>query len=86
MDKAGVGQSFHPGVFNQLFRANGGARTAVVALYCRRVIGNGNCLVRADFAAELATDIGSVGVQKTTTGGRCEITTDTGDIRIKIER
>ena len=30
------------------------------------------------------TDTGRVDVPKTTTGGKCEITTDTGDIKIKI--
>ncbi len=30
------------------------------------------------------TDTGSISVPKTTTGGKCEITTDTGDIKIKI--
>ncbi len=34
----------------------------------------------------VATDTGRVNVPKTITGGRCEITTDTGDIRIKIEQ
>lgn len=32
------------------------------------------------------TDTGEIDVPKTTTGGRCEITTDTGDIDIDIER
>ena len=32
------------------------------------------------------TDTGSIDVPKTTSGGSCEITTDTGDIRIKIEK
>lgn len=32
------------------------------------------------------TDTGSVDVPKTVTGGRCEITTDTGDISIKIQQ
>lgn len=31
-----------------------------------------------------STDTGRVDVPKTTTGGRCEITTDTGDIRMEI--
>lgn len=31
------------------------------------------------------TDTGSVDVPKTITGGRCEITTDTGDIRFSVE-
>lgn len=31
------------------------------------------------------SDIGSIDVPKTVTGGRCEITTDTGDIKIRIE-
>lgn len=30
------------------------------------------------------TSVGSVDVPKSTTGGKCEITTDTGDIRVKI--
>ena len=32
------------------------------------------------------TDTGDVNVPKTTTGGRCEITTDTGDIEIEIAK
>ena len=32
------------------------------------------------------TDTGRIDVPKTTDGGRCEITTDTGDIKIKIEK
>ncbi len=32
------------------------------------------------------TDTGSVDVPKTVTGGRCEITTDTGDVRIQIQQ
>ena len=32
------------------------------------------------------TDTGSVDVPKTITGGRCEITTDTGNIRLSIEQ
>lgn len=32
------------------------------------------------------TDTGSVDVPKTVIGGKCEITTDTGDIRIKIQQ
>lgn len=31
------------------------------------------------------TDTGSVSVPRSTTGGKCEITTDTGDIRLKIQ-
>lgn len=33
-----------------------------------------------------STDTGKVDVPKSTTGGRCEITTDTGDIEIKISK
>ena len=33
----------------------------------------------------IETDTGSVNVPKSITGGRCEITTDTGNIRITIE-
>lgn len=32
------------------------------------------------------TDTGDIEVPKTTSGGRCEITTDTGDIKIRIEK
>ena len=31
------------------------------------------------------TDTGDVDVPKTVTGGRCEITTDTGDIKITVK-
>ena len=34
----------------------------------------------------VSTDTGKVDVPKSTTGGRCEITTDTGDIKIKISK
>lgn len=43
----------------------------------------GSLLSDKIFFAE--TETGSVRVPKTTTGGRCEITTSTGDIRIDIE-
>ena len=43
---------------------------------------NGTLLSGKTFYAE--TDTGRVDVPKTTTGGRCQITTDTGDIKIKI--
>lgn len=32
----------------------------------------------------IQTDTGNIDVPKTTTGGKCEITTDTGDIRIQV--
>ncbi len=38
----------------------------------------------ADKVFIVQTDTGSVDVPKTLTGGRCEITTDTGDIKIEI--
>ena len=44
----------------------------------------GTLLSEKVFLAE--TDTGRVEVPKTATGGRCEITTDTGDIRIKIQK
>lgn len=44
----------------------------------------GSLLTDKVFIAE--TDTGRVEVPKTTTGGRCEIQTDTGDIRIIIEQ
>lgn len=34
----------------------------------------------------VSTDTGKTDVPKTTTGGRCEITTDTGDINVKIKK
>ena len=34
----------------------------------------------------VSTDTGKVDVPKSTTGGKCEITTDTGDIKIKISK
>jgi len=34
---------------------------------------------------EVETDTGRVDVPKTDRGGRCEISTDTGDIRIKVQ-
>ena len=43
----------------------------------------GSLLTDKMFFAE--ADTGSVRVPKTTSGGRCEITTSTGDIRITIE-
>ena len=42
--------------------------------------------LRTDKVFITDTDTGSVDVPKTITGGRCEITTDTGDIRIKMEQ
>ncbi|MBE7064427.1 MAG: DUF4097 domain-containing protein [Ruminococcaceae bacterium] len=45
---------------------------------------NGSLLSDKIFFAE--TDTGSVNVPKSVTGGRCEIKTDTGDIRFEIER
>lgn len=44
----------------------------------------GSLLTDKVFVAE--TDTGRVDVPKTTTGGRCEIHTDTGDIRITIQQ
>lgn len=43
----------------------------------------GSLLTEKIFIAQ--TDTGSVSVPKSTTGGRCELTTDTGNIRIVIE-
>lgn len=43
----------------------------------------GSLLTEKMFLAQ--TDTGSVSVPKSTTGGRCELTTDTGDIRMEIE-
>ena len=43
----------------------------------------GNLLSDKVFITE--TDTGSVDVPKTVTGGRCEISTDTGDIKIEID-
>ena len=43
---------------------------------------SGNLLSDKVFITE--TDTGRIDVPKTTTGGKCEIKTDTGDIRISI--
>ena len=43
----------------------------------------GNLLSEKVFITQ--TDTGKIDIPKTTTGGRCEITTDTGDIEIKIK-
>jgi DUF4097 and DUF4098 domain-containing protein YvlB len=42
--------------------------------------------LRSDKVFIVRTDTGDVEVPKTTSGGRCEITTDTGDIKIRIEK
>ncbi len=44
----------------------------------------GTLLSEKDFVAK--SDTGDIDVPENVTGGRCEITTDTGDIRIKIKR
>ncbi len=44
----------------------------------------GSLLTDKVFVVE--TDTGSMDVPRTVTGGRCEITTDTGDVRIKIQK
>ena len=53
-------------------------------IYVRTHTGDvsGNLLSDKVFITE--TDTGSIDVPKTTTGGKCEIKTDTGDIRISI--
>ena len=40
--------------------------------------------LRSEKVFLVESDTGSIEVPKTTTGGRCEIRTDTGDIRIDI--
>jgi DUF4097 and DUF4098 domain-containing protein YvlB len=42
--------------------------------------------LRSDKMFIVRTDTGDVDVPKTMSGGRCEITTDTGDIKIRIEK
>ena len=44
---------------------------------------SGNLLTEKVFFAE--TDTGDIDVPRTNAGGRCEIITDTGDIRIQIQ-
>ncbi|MBQ4067694.1 MAG: DUF4097 family beta strand repeat protein [Lachnospiraceae bacterium] len=44
----------------------------------------GNLLTDKSFITD--TDLGKVDVPKTTNGGKCEIITDTGDIRITVEQ
>ena len=43
----------------------------------------GSLLTDKVFVAQ--TDTGHVDVPKTTTGGRCEITTDTGNVEIELD-
>jgi DUF4097 and DUF4098 domain-containing protein YvlB len=42
--------------------------------------------LRSDKVFIVRTDTGDVEVPSTTSGGKCEITTDTGDIKIRIEK
>ncbi len=54
-------------------------------IYVRTDTGNvtGSLLSEKVFITD--TDTGNIDVPKTSTGGRCEITTDTGDIKISVE-
>lgn len=56
------------------------------AIYVKTDTGSvmGTFLTDKEFVTD--TDTGSVDVPKSVTGGRCEISTDTGNIRVKISR
>ncbi|MBQ8922655.1 MAG: DUF4097 family beta strand repeat protein [Oscillospiraceae bacterium] len=55
------------------------------AIYVRTDTGDVTGTLRSDKVFLTETDTGDVSVPKTVTGGRCEISTDTGDIRIKVQ-
>ena len=59
-------------------------RSAPAELFVETDTGDvrGSLLTEKTFIVQ--TDTGSVDVPETTTGGKCEITTDTGDIEIEI--
>ena len=54
-------------------------------IYAKTDTGSVTGMLFSDKIFFASTDTGSVNVPKTTTGGRCEITTDTGDIDIVVE-
>ena len=54
------------------------------AIYVKTATGNVTGTLLSDKVFLTDTDTGSVDVPKTISGGRCEITTDTGDIRISV--
>lgn len=53
-------------------------------LYIKTDTGDVTGSLKTDKIIFAQTDTGKVSVPKTTTGGRCEIETDTGDIKITI--
>ena len=55
------------------------------AIFVRTKTGNVSGTLLNDMAFITQTDTGNVDVPKTITGGRCEISTDTGDIHIKTK-
>lgn len=59
-------------------------RCDAAELYVKTSTGNVTGSLLTDKVFITDTDIGSVDVPKTTVGGRCEIRTGTGDIKIKI--
>lgn len=54
-------------------------------IYVNTDTGDVEGTLRSDKVFLTETDTGHVDVPKTITGGRCEITTDTGDIRIRVK-
>ena len=61
------------------------SRCDVAELYLKTSTGNVTGSLLADKVFITDTNTGSVDVPKTAVGGRCEIKTGTGDIKIKIE-
>ena len=54
-------------------------------LYIKTDTGDVKGTLLSDKVFITKTDTGHIEVPKTITGGRCEISTDTGDIRINVE-
>ena len=55
-------------------------------IYVKTDTGNVKGTLLSDKVFLVETDTGKVNVPKTITGGRCEITTDTGDVNITVEK
>ena len=55
------------------------------SLYIKTDTGSVKGTLRSEKVFITDSDTGSINVPKTTNGGRCEITTDTGDIKIEIK-
>lgn len=55
-------------------------------IYIKTITGDVEGDLRSEKVFIINTDTGEVNVPKTITGGKCEITTNTGDIKIEIEK